>query len=275
VASSRADLKRKQRRWADAHGVRYEARGYVTELAANLREPLTPGALAELTRGSELTATPTRPPRILSLTSSAALVVNVFGHWRERDATPLLAALGLGAGRGVSLRFEEPLPTGLAGDPPLADVALRWPNGQLVAVESKFSEWLVRRPRNKSVLKEKYFPRGEPVWSAAGLPRCQTLADDLQAGRERFTFLHVAQLLKQALGLAKSGAPQPVLLYLYYDWPGSEAAAHRAELERVRALVVPEIDLRVTTYQVVYRGLAAAANVDRDYLGYLAGRYFA
>jgi hypothetical protein len=275
VASSQTDLKRGQRRWADAHGVRYDARGYVRQLAANLREAPTSGALAELTRGSELTATSARPPRMFSLTSSAALVANVFGHWRERDATPLLAALGLDADGGARLALEEPLPTGLAGDPPLADVALRWPSGRVVAIESKFGEWLVRRPRNKSAFKEKYFPPTKPVWSAAGLPHCQALAEDLQSGRERLKFLNAAQLLKHALGLAKSGAPRSALLYLYYDWPGREAAMHRSELDRVLPRVVPEIDLRAVTYQDLYRALAAAAGVDRDYLGYLSERYFA
>jgi len=274
VAGSRAALSRKQRRWADLNGVRYDARGYVSELAANLCEPPSTTALAELARGSELTATPTRPPRILSLTSSAALVANVFGHWRGRDATALLAALGVEGGDGVRLTFEEPLPMGLAGDPPLADVALRWSSGRCVAIESKFGEWLVRRPRNKSVFKDKYFPPGDAVWSAAGLPHCQALADDLQRGRERPKLLHAAQLLKHALGLAKSGAPERTLLYLYYDCPGREAAAHRSELDRVLERLVPEIDLRVATYQEVYRVLHATAGVDRDYLGYLTSRYF-
>jgi len=275
VVSSKADLLGKQRRWADAHGVAHDARGYVDDLAVNLREPLSSGALAEWQRGSELTRTTSRPPRMQSLSSSAALVANVFCHWREHDATPLVGALGLGAGGGVRLLFEEPLPTGLAGDPPATDVALRWPNGRLVAIESKFGEWLVRRPRNKRAFKEKYFPPGEFVWSAAGLPCCQALADDLQSGRERLKFLHAAQLLKHALGVAKSGAPQPALLYLYYDWPGREAAMHRAELDRVLARLVPEIDLRVSTYQALYRTLSATTGVNPDYLQYLMGRYFA
>jgi len=273
VASSRTALTRKQRRWADLNGIRYDARGFVTELATNLRVPLTSVARAEHARGSELTATTTRPPRLHSLTSSAALVENFFGWWRDRDLGGLVAALGLEAGEGAGLTLEEPLPTGLAGDPPLVDVALRWPDGRLVAIESKLGEWLVRRPRNKIVFKDKYFPR-EPVWSAAGLPRCQALADDLQRGRERPKLLHAAQLLKHALGLAKSGAPKTTLVYLYFECAGREAATHRGELERIVERVVPEIDLRVVTYQEVFRALRETAGVDPDYLGYLGARYF-
>jgi len=273
VASSRTALTRKQRRWADLNGIRYDARGFVTELAANLRVPLTTIARAEHARGSELTATTTRPPRMHSLTSSAALVENFFGWWRGRDLGGLAALLGLDRSGAARLTLEEPLPTGLAGDPPLVDVALRWPDGRLVAIESKFCEWLVRRPRNKSVFKDKYFPR-EPVWSAAGLPRCQALADDLQRGRERPTLLHAAQLLKHALGLAKSGASESMLVYLYFDCAGREAVTHRSELDRLIERVVPEIDLRVMTYQQVFGALRSTAGVDPGYLGYLGARYF-
>ena len=42
-----------------------------------------------------------------------------------------------------------------------------------------FAEWLVRRPRNKSGLKDKYFPTSTRVWLAAGLSRCQSFAEDL------------------------------------------------------------------------------------------------
>ena len=273
MASSRTALTRKQRRWADLNGIRYDARGFVAELGANLRAPLTTVARAEHGRGSELTATTTRPPRMHSLTSSAVLVENFFGWWRDRDLGMLVAALGLDAGEGARLTLEEPLPTGLVGDPPLVDVALRWPDGRLAAIESKLGEWLVRRPRNKSVFKDKYFPC-EPVWSAAGLPRCQALADDLQHGRERPKLLHTAQLLKHALGLAKSGAPKSTLMYLYFDCAGREAATHRGELEQLMERVVPEIDLRVVTYQEVFGALRATAGMEPDYLGYLAARYF-
>ena len=274
AVSSKSELARKQRRWADARGIRYDARGCVRELADNLFEPPSAALLEELHRGSELTARALQPARGYSLCSSAALVVNVFGHWHARDAAPLVAALGLDGGEVAALRFEEPLPTGLPGDAPLADVVLDRRDGVFVAVESKFAEWLVRRPHNKSGFKAKYFPPGGAVWTAAALPRCQALAEDLHAGRERFRFLHAAQLLKHALGLAKRNARPAVLLYLYYDWPGRETKVHAAELERVAARLAGEVDLRVLTYQALYRTLRATDGVDRAYLDYLAERYF-
>lgn len=264
---------RAQRRWADACGVRYDAGGYVRDLADNLRVPLSETARTELLRGSELAPGNTRPARIYSLCSSAALVVNAFDVWRGADAAPLLAALGVGGPGDAVVRFEEPIPTGLDGDPPTLDVAIDRSDGVRIAIESKYCEWLVRRPRNKAAFKDKYFPRGERIWEASGLPRCQALAEDVQAGRERFKHLHAAQLLKHSLGLAK-GARRSVLVYLYFDAAGREAAAHRGEIERACARLVPEIDLRAVSYQALFAALRAAPAVDDEYLDYLAQRYF-
>lgn len=266
---------RAQRRWADTHGVRYDARGCVRALVDNLRAPLDDSALAEFQRGSELTPRPTQPARAHSLCSSAALVVNVFAYWRGRDHTPLLAALGVSGPGGTRLEFEAPLPTGLPGDPPTVDVALYGPDGRCVAVESKFAEWLTPRARGKRVFKDKYFAQGQRVWEAAGLPRCQALAEELQDGRERPRYLNAAQLLKHALGLAVNGLRTSTPVYLYYDRPGREAAKHRAEVDRVAARLGGEVDLRVATYQSLFDALRAFPNVDRDYLDYLARRYFA
>jgi hypothetical protein len=248
----------------------------VRDLADNLRVPLAGAALDEVRRGSELTPGQTQPARLYSLCSSAALVVNVFGYWRGRDAAPLLAALGVAGGGDAEVRFEEPLPTGLPGDAPMIDVVLDRADGLRVAIESKYGEWLVRRPRHKRAFKDKYFPAGADarVWAAAGLPRCQALAEDLQEGRERLKYLHAAQLLKHALGLAKSGR-RGALVYLYYDWAARKAASHRGEIDRVLARLCPEVDLRALTYQALFRSLRAAPGVDGAYVDYLAQRYFA
>jgi len=275
VVTGKTALLRAQRRWADARGVRYDAYGCVRELGDNLRVLLDDTALEEFQRGSELAPGKTRPARALSLCSSAALVINVFGYWRGRDHTRLLKALGIAGAGGTRLSFEEPLPTGVPGDPPTVDVALHRPDGRLVAVESKFAEWLTPRPRGKRAFKDKYFPPGAKVWQAAGLPHCQALAEDLQEGRERLKRVNAPQLLKHALGLARNGPSTSTLVYLYYDRPGRESATHGAELERVLARVAPEVDLRAVTYQALFAALRAAPDVSRDYVDYLAQRYFA
>ena len=274
MVTGKTALLRAQRRWADARGISYDAYGCVRELGDNFMMPLDDALVAELDRGSELAASATRPARAYSLCSSAALVINVFAPWRGRDHGALLEALGVGGPGGTRLAFEEPLPTGLPGDPPTVDVALYGANGRCVAIESKFAEWLTPRPRGKRTFKDKYFPPGKGVWAAAALPRCQALAEELQDGRTRLKYLHAAQLLKHALGLAVNGLRGSPLVYLYYDRPGAESRAHGAELERVVARLVPEIDLRPRTYQGLFRSLREARGVERDYLEYLERRYF-
>ena len=286
--SPRKDLERQQRRWADSAGIDYDARGFVHDFDANLRVPLAAATRAAFARGTELAPRKSQPARFGALYSSAALVANVFDHWSARDAAPLVAARRLGAER-VRLAFEEPLATGVEGDPPLSDVVLRCESGRVVAIESKFGEWLVRRTSNRLDLKPKYFAGGRAIWREAGLPRCQQLADDLRAGRERFKHLHVAQLLKHALGLAReirfgegvagdageaSARTTHELRYLYYEWPSGPADTHRGELERFAERVGVEIRFSALTYQDLYRALEADARVDRAYLEYLRARYF-
>ncbi len=249
-----------------------DARGYVRELDDNLYEPLSALSLTDLRRGSELDPGRTQPGRMWSLCSSAVLVANVFGYWRDRDSSVLTRALGFGEGN-ADIGLEAPLPTGLEGDPPLADVLLSWPSGSVAAIESKFTEWLVRRPRHKAKFKPKYFPSSGEVWADAGLLCCQRLAFDIQSGHERFNYLNAPQLLKHALGLALGGGVTS-LVYLYYDWNGREANVHRSEIDRFAARVGVEIDLRVNTYQALYEALRLAGDASPGYCSYLAKRYF-
>ncbi|HZF29840.1 MAG TPA: hypothetical protein VE907_12020 [Gammaproteobacteria bacterium] len=271
--AARKDLERRQRRWAESVGVALDARGFVRDEAANFRVPLSAGARSGFDRGSERTPYPSRPARTWALLSSAALVANVFDHWTGRDPRPLLRAFGRADEHAV-LTFEEPLATGLEGDPPSADVALRFTGGGLLAIESKFSEWLVRRPRNKREFKPKYFPAGAPLWELRGLPRCQALAADIQRGARRFKWLNATQLLKHALGLATAAPRAGALCYLYYDWPGREADAHRTEIAAFAAAIDAAPAFAALSYQTLFAALSADEAVDRGYLDYLRARYF-
>jgi hypothetical protein len=272
--SAKKELERRQRRWAETAGVAHDARGFVRDLDANLRKPLSAETHAAYLRGSELMPRRTKPARIAALHSSGALVANVFDYWCGRDTAPLAAALGCGR-EHAAVSFEEPIPTGVEGEPPLVDVMLRWSSGRCVAFESKFCEWLTRRPRNKAAFKPKYFPAERALWLEHGLPDCQRLAEQLHTGARRFKHLHVAQLLKHALGLARAGGASVEVRYLYYDWTGPQGAVHREEVECFAALVGREIGFAASTYQQLYAALRREPFVDASYLEYLRSRYFA
>lgn len=232
--SSRADLLNRQRRWAFSTGLNPDYRGYLSTVEDNLFQPLSESTRRafEQGSGSELLDTPSRPAKMKALHSSSALAVNVFDNWVERDKGPLQRALGLER-EITSIAFEGQYPTGLLGNPPNLDVVLELADGHIIGIESKFSEWMTPKPKGKEPFKDKYFPEGEGLWAARGLPRCQALAEGMRDGRETFRYLDVAQLLKHALGLATQLGEGFSLFYIYYDWPGKASNVHRDEVERL------------------------------------------
>lgn len=272
---ARQHLLARQRRWAEAVGQAVDDKGYLPTVEANLYRPLSESAQQDFAHGSgaELVDTPTRPAKMRALHSSSALAVNVFDHWQERDTGPLLRALGID-GRLVALRFEAQYPTGLGGTPPNLDVALTLTDDRVVAIESKFSEWLTPKPRSRKPFSRSYFPPGEGVWARRGLPRCQALAVALDAGADHYQLLDAAQLLKHALGLATHLAAGFELLYLYFDQPGQESDWHRAEVVDFAGRVDPALQFHALSYQDVFRALERTA-VEPAYLEYLRARYLA
>ena len=269
---SRSLLLRRQRSWARRAGLTVDAAGYLPDVASNLRRPLSPAALADFTaRGAaEFHDGSRHVARMRAPHSSTALAVNVFDHWNTADPAPLAEALDLSAPIR-RIVFEPHLPTGLAGNPANPDILLEIGSGGLLAIECKFSEWLVPKRQRAGVFHERYFPPGRGAWHEAGLPACQTLADDMQAGREYFRYLDARQLLKHALGLKASQAEQVALIYLYFDWPGCLGDRHGAEIKRLTERTGTELALRALTYQSLLLAMGAAPAL--DYRTYLESRY--
>jgi hypothetical protein len=119
--------------------------------------------------------------------SSAALVVNTFGCWREHPET--LAIAGLSGFR--KLRFEAQLPTGLQGKPPHLDV-LAEGGETILAIESKCTEWIAGKPAKFSVSYDSLEARlGHTKWFNE--------MQQLRRTPRRYSFLDAAQLF----------APQP------------------------------------------------------------------
>lgn len=274
--SSKTTLLRQQRAWATPAGASVDARGYVSSLGDNLWQPLSPRTLKafEDGDGSELRDGLHRPAKMRALHSSSALAVNFFDYWSDRDATPLLSAFGL-EGPAEPIAFERQFPTGLEGNSPNLDLAVKLASGTTVAIESKFSEWLTPKSPKKKAFKPKYFPPNRELWADVALPACQSLANDINVGHDHYQFLDVPQLLKHSLGLATQLSGQFALYYMYFYWPCPEHERHCDEISRFDDRVGLEVQFRAVTYQDIFSSLQRFRNsIDPSYLGYLRSRYF-
>jgi hypothetical protein len=272
--SSKTELLQQQRNWAESHGLKPDARGYLTDVASNLLQPINPKTrLAfENGSGSELQDTPTRPAKMKALHSSSALAVNVFDSWVSRDKSALQAALQVD--REISsVSFEAQFPTGLTGNPPNLDVTLELADGFVIGIESKFSEWLSPKPVNKDPFKSKYFPEGIRLWAERGLPVSQELAEQMNSGATRFRYLDAAQLLKHALGMATQLGDQFSLYYMYLELPGKESNTHAEEVRQFASCVGTELGFKAITYQQLLSSLQSEQGATSEYLGYLRKRY--
>ncbi len=275
--ASRSLLLRRQRSWARRAGKVVDATGYLPTVNDNLRQPLSATALADFSvRGAaefhdaDVASGGWHRARMRAVHSSTALAANVFDFWSGVNSAPLAAALGLPAPIR-RIVFEPHLPTGLAGNPANPDILLELESGDVVAIECKFSEWLLPRRQRAGLFGDRYFPPGRAVWREAGFPACQALADDLQSGRDYFRYLDGRQLLKHALGLQALRPARLSLIYLYFDWPGCLGELHRAEIARLAERTGKELGFRALTYQQLVVKLDGGPVL--DYREYLARRY--
>lgn len=280
--STKSTIQARQLAWAIHNGLSPDSRGYLPTYEANLHLPLRPRTKAALASGGggelqDQPATADRPPRpakMRALHSSSALAVNAFDFWTDRPKDPLWRALSIEGAE--DFLFEEEFDTGLPGTPPTIDVAILRANGTVVGIESKFTEWLTKRPKRDEPLKAKYFADGRSRWTELGLPRCQAVAESLRTGAVRYEYLHAAQLLKHCLGLATQRPKARVeLVYLFFDAPGDESIVHHRELLDFGAAVAEDIGFSVLTYRELFHRLRLVlTNETARYLDYLAARYF-
>lgn len=271
--SSRAKIKKQQRKWATRAGIRFDDLGYVRTVNENLFQPMSTRTYCAISKGSgsELRDTKNRPAKMKALHSSAALHVNMFDYWSERILDPLLHSLMLHFEPAI-MEFEAPFPTGISR--PHLDVAFRFESGLVVGIESKFLEWLTPISPGKELFKPSYFSNSTELWSNNNVPSCQALATSLYTGTSHFRNLDAAQLLKHALGLATQHPHSFELYYLYFDCLGSESSIHDKEVEEFERHIGSDFRFHHCSYQEAYERLRQVVGVEHAvYIDYLRQRY--
>jgi hypothetical protein len=270
-------IKERQREWAIRDGLAFDADGYCTCADDNIFRRLSPSARRDFENGdgAELGKRGGRG-KIQALHSSSALACNWFDYWRDRDLQPLARAFGVPVGFSA-LALEQRLPTGVGRFSPNLDVLLTCSDGSLFGIESKFGEPYTKS-KGKTLLKEKYFHHGRSLWTEAGLPGCQTIAESIRQGQEGdfHNVLDVAQLLKHMLALALSGHRWS-LCCLWFEVPGLLADQHRKELTifATRAQIGTNGALfsAITYQELLTRMLPLIEKEDSEYIKYLRERY--
>jgi hypothetical protein len=263
----------RQIRWARERGLSPDGKGYLPSVNENLFAPLSAGTVEAFAgaAGNELADRPDEPAKMRALHSSSGLVCNVFDPWHHHDREAIARALLL-PGPVTEIRFEAKLPSGLRGTPPTLDLLLVASKRIAWGIESKFTEPFQSRSQ-RELFAPAYFADGGELWTRRGLPRCQTLAEDLNDGRMRFLHLDAAQLLKHALGLRRAHADGQLLL-LWYDVDAPEARALEAEIGSFASAVDASLGFRAMKHQEVFARLALEPGAPAGHVDYLRARYF-
>jgi hypothetical protein len=199
-----------------------DPKGYVADFRSTLLREVTPKDFeADLNAGdgNELQT------KFRAAHSSSGLAVNCFAPFRTR-----IGDLALPMGTGFDdLQFERKCPTGLRGGrAPNLDVVLSGPR-QFVGIESKLTEYL---KRHRAVFSPAYAEQIRDARQEGGYFR-EMLR--LVEAPESYLWLDAAQLIKHALGLARTFPDREVtLLYLYWEPADRESSPefgrHRDEI---------------------------------------------
>ena len=273
--SAKKDLQRRQRRWAESAGVELDARGYVRDHDANLRVPLSDATRAAFERGSELDAAAHADPRgsrrcIRPRRSSRTC--STIGPRATRRRSPRRSAARASPRRSRS-RSRSRRASRATRRSWTSCCAARPGVASRSRASSASGSRAGRRTRRRS--SRSTFPRAARLWLEHGLPRCQTLADELQSGAQRFKYLHAAQLLKHALGLARAAQPRSrAALSLLRLARAAERRSPRRD-RAVRGARRVRDRLRRVDLSAALRGAAARARRRRGLPRYLRSRYFA
>jgi hypothetical protein len=282
----------RQLRWALNHGIKLDNdnRRFTQTVEENLFQPLTAATQADyaLGRGDGL-GSAIRRDRMRFLSSSSALICNVFDYWRSqlllgRPLDSLTTALG--APNPVKLmQFRQSYRTSLRGSTPFINVVLRGDEPRPLLITSHSMGFSDRRLTGSTSIKstftelpdpiKSYYANSGELWGKYGLPRCEALARRISAGQEHFVWLADTWLLNNILGLVDKFGKDFTFLYLWYDYTFCGQAILRTEVETFILRLNGEIDFRAMTYQELFQKMQGDPAVDEKYMAYLRERYFA
>lgn len=268
-------IKELQKAWAHKNGYELDNDNYVKDMNKNFFSTLNEDTIRDLKggNGSEIKDEKTRT-KIFATHSSSALACNVFDYWRTRDKKLLSKSLELKKGI-KSLCFEQKLSMGMQGTMPNLDVFMILDNGQAVAIESKFTEWMSKKSKSKPFA-DSYLENNAKRWTDLGLPQCQDLVENIVDNKKEFKYLDAPQLLKHSLGLANMHSSKSMLIYLYFEIENSPVAeAHQKEIKDFKKKLDGELNFTVITYQAMFEIMEKnRTELDTDYIKYLQNRYF-
>lgn len=296
--SLRNVLEDSQIQWAGRNGIRVgappgrpnsKATGYVSALHRNLFEPLSDRVRQQFIDGAggELRAPNGQSGNMYAVYSSSALCVNCFHYWSRLlhqatisqsaapvDPLPILTACGLPPRPATRIDFE--VPNVVSPDfkiAPHLDVQIAFESGpwNCAGIEAKFCE--PYGAQRLGGLKPAYVQQ-ENLWE--GLPNVLAFAQTLSPDDVTHSHLHAAQLLKHLLGLKMQNGSRFVLVYLWFDVPGSDTAIrHRREIENFGTILQRDgVAFISRTYQDLFAVLRGGDGRPLSpYVTYLLERY--
>jgi hypothetical protein len=202
--------------------------------------------------------------RIAAPHSSTALAINMFDLWRGRNLGALSKSFGIDLDH--ILGYERPLAFGLtrAAQP---DIEFQERNGASAVIEVK-----LREPYGKvtNEFSDLYFET-PGLWD--GLPALHDLALALKiSGGPDYETLHVAQLIKHALGLTKKYGKNFTLLYLWHYIPSATGDKHIEELAESSGFFAADVKFASFTVDELL-GRLEPDTVDSAWFDYMTDRY--
>lgn len=275
----------KQIQWARNHGINLVGsklnRGrpaYTKTINENLFEPLNPDVRKcfEDGDGGELVG---NPSKMQAVHSSSALGVNIFQYWQKRKQVSAIAsACGLcnkNNSNPENIRFEQKFPISMKFQfSPNIDVVIENCSKSqfgVYAIECKFSE--AYSSQGHSGVDPKYLEL-DKIWK--DIPKLHDFAKSISPEDKKFSYLHLAQLIKHVLGLKnKFGKRRFRLLYLWYDSLGAEGAKHKEEINQFSNIIkTDEIFFHALSYQELIIRLSNEGQDSHDkYIKYISERY--